>query len=129
MTVPVFPDIELLLLESLVPLNPSIRFVTVMPAGDPETTTARIHRISGAARNIGADQPIVDIDVFGYKNDTNAVSASARNIQAQVLSFAGNKFTNGVIQHAFVIAGPRQVPEANPALVRFSATYEIRVHS
>ena len=127
MTVPVFPDIELLLISALVPLNPAVRFVTVLPADIPGTI-ARIHRISGAAQHIGGDQPIVDVDVFGFKSSTDSVSLSARTIQAQVLSFAGTAYPKGVIQHASVIAGPRQLPEANPALVRFSATYEIRVH-
>lgn len=126
--VPVFPDVELLMISALTPLNPAVRFVTVMPAGDPQGTTARIHRISGASRTIGTDGPIVDVDVFGYKSDTSGVSQSARLIQAQILSFAGDAYPEGVIQHASVIAGPRQLPEANPALVRFSATYELHVH-
>lgn len=128
MTVPVFPDVELLLISVLTPLNPAVRFVTILPAGDPDQITARIHRISGANRNIGLDQPIVDIDVFGLKSDTDDVSLSARTIQSQILSLAGDAFPKGTIQHASTIAGPRQLPEANTRFVRFNATYEFRVH-
>lgn len=127
MTVPVFPDIESALLYALVPMQPDIRFVTAMPA-DVSTIVARVHRISGANRNIHVDRPVVDIDVFGPSTDVGNVSAAARNIQSDVLSLMGRTVTNGVIQHASTIAGPRSLPEANPDLVRYSATYEIQIH-
>ena|ERR1700748_531715 len=125
--VPVFPDIESALLYALVPLEPDIRFVTVMPA-DVSSIVARVHRISGAPRDIHVDRPIVDVDVFGPRTDTGNVSAAARSIQSDILSMMGKVVTNGVIQHAVTIAGPRSLPEANPDLVRYSATYEIQIH-
>jgi hypothetical protein len=127
---PVFPDIELMLMYVLVPLNPDIRFVTVMPAGDLPRITVRVHRVSGAPRNIGVDRPIIDVDVFGFKSDVNSASQAARTIQAQILSLMGVALANGsgVIQHATTVIGPRQLPEVNPALVRYSASYEILVH-
>jgi hypothetical protein len=129
--VPVYPDIELMLMYVLVPLNPDIRFVTIMPAGDLPLITTRVHRTSGANRNIAVDRPIVDVDVFGFSTDVNAASEAARTIQAQILSLMGIALANGsgVIQHATTVIGPRQLPEANPALVRYSASYEILVHS
>jgi hypothetical protein len=128
MTVPVFPDIELLLLYALVPLEPDIRFVTRMPTGDLAQTTALIHRISGANRNIGIDRPIVDIDVFGIREDAGNVSIAARNIQSDILSLMGVELANGVIQHVTTVNGPRTLPEDNPYVIRFSATYELQVH-
>jgi len=125
---PVLPDIETLLMYALVPQFPSYRFVTILPAGDPTEITARIHRISGAGRHVGMDDPIVDVDVFGPKAQTGNVSSAARSIQAFLLSLMGAVYTNGVVQHASTVAGPRQLPEANPAFVRFSATYELHVH-
>jgi len=125
---PVLPDIETLLMYALVPEFPNYRFVTIIPAGDPTEITARIHRISGAGRHIGMDDPIVDIDVYGLKSDTGNVSAAAREIQAFILSLMGAQFTTGVIQHASTVAGPRKLQEANPAFVRFNATYELHVH-
>lgn len=125
--VPVFPDIESALLYALVPLEPDIRFVTILPA-TVSSIVARVHRISGAPRDIYVDRPIVDIDVFGPKSDAGNVSAAARSIQADILSLMGKVVTNGVIQHAVTIAGPRALPEENVELARYSATYEIQIH-
>ena len=127
MTVPVFPDVESALLYALVPMQPDIRFVTVMPAS-VTGFVARVHRISGAPRDIHVDRPIVDIDVFGPASEAGNVSVAARSIQADVLSLMGRVVTNGVIQHAVTIAGPRSLPEANTDLVRYGATYEIQIH-
>jgi hypothetical protein len=125
--VPVFPDAESALLYALVPLEPDIRFVTSMP-GSVSTITTRVHRISGANRNVGVDNAIIDIDVFGPKAETGSVSNAARDIQSDILSLAGKVVTNGVIQHASTVVGPRQLPEGNPDLVRYSATYEVHIH-
>jgi hypothetical protein len=125
--IPAFPDAESAVLYALVPLYPTVRFVTIMP-GELTGITARVHRISGANRNIGVDHPIIDIDVFGPKNETGSVSNVARDIQADVLSFAGKVVMNGVIQHASTVVGPRQLPEANPDIVRYAASYELQIH-
>ena len=103
-----FPDVESALLYALVPMEPDIRFVTILPAGDSEQIIARVHRISGANRDIYVDRPIVDIDVFGLKADAGIVSAAARSIQNDMMSFMSKKITNGVIQHVSTIAGPTQ---------------------
>jgi hypothetical protein len=116
------------MLYALVPLEPDIRFVTVMPAGVYDGIIARIHRISGANRNIGVDRPIVDVDVFGPKSQAGNVSAAARNIQSDLLSLMGKQVTNGVVIHVTTTVGPRSLPEANTDLVRYSATYEISIH-
>jgi hypothetical protein len=129
MTIPAFPDIELMLISYLVPANPSMRFATILPAGNPEVITARIHRTAGANRDIAVDRPVVDVDVFGQKDSMNDVSNAALLIQSQILSLMGAVLSNGVVQHATTVIGPRQLPEANPALVRYSASYEILVHS
>jgi hypothetical protein len=127
MTVPVFPDAESAVLYALVPLNPDIRFVTVMPA-DVSSIVARVHRISGANRDIGVDRPIIDIDVFGPVTQTGNVSAAARQIQSDMLSLMSAQVSNGVITHVTTVAAPRSLPEVNPELVRYSATYEMMVH-
>lgn len=124
-----FPDIESALLYALVPMEPDIRFVTVLPVGDSDNIIARIHRISGANRDIYIDRPIVDVDVFGLKSDVGNVSVAARGIQSDILSLINKRITNGVIQFASTIVGPRQLPEVNQKYVRYSATYEIKIHS
>ena len=128
MTVPVFPDVESALLYALVPEFPSLRFVTSMPGGDLPQTTVRLHRISGANRNIGVDDPVVDVDVFGLQSEVGQVSVAAREIQAFVLSLMSVRVQNGVIVHATTVNGPRSLPEANQDLVRYSATYELHIH-
>lgn len=128
MTFPVFPDPETMLMYALVPQNPDFRFVTVMPYGDPAKITIRIRRTGGAIANVGLDRSIVDIDVFGPKAQVGNVSAAARDIQSQIMSLMSAITPNGVIQHAVTVASPRQLPEVNPNLVRYAATYELNIH-
>src|SRR5262252_5363193 len=113
MTTPTFPDAESALMYALVPAFPALRFVTYMPGGDLPQTTARIHRISGSNRNIGIDDPVIDIDVFGLKSEVGQVSVAAREIQAFVLSLMSVRVQNGVIVHATTVNAPRSLPEAN----------------
>jgi len=127
MPVPVFPDAENAVLYALVPLEPDIRFCTVLPA-EFTGIVCRVHRISGSNRNIGVDRPIIDIDVFGPTSEAGSVSNAARDIQSDLLSLMGKQVMNGVIQHVTTTVGPRQLPEANPNLVRYAATYEMSVH-
>src|ERR1700746_1426399 len=124
------PDVEAALLFALVPMEPDIRFVTVMPAGDLPKITARIRRVSGTVgTHIWMDHPVVDIDIWGqidkgYGN--TEVSQAARNVQADMQSLMSAKVMNGVIQHVTVISGPKNVPEVNPGLARNNAAYLVR---
>jgi hypothetical protein len=122
MTIDVFPDVEVSLLSILGPAFPDIRVSTSLP-GDITGTVARVHRVAGANRDIKVDRPIVDVDVFGTNH--GHVSMYARQLQAALLSLAGAVAINGVIQRVSTIQGPRQLPEANQALTRYSATYEV----
>jgi hypothetical protein len=106
-----------------------MRIGTLLPSGDPTKITVRIKRTSGANRNIGIDHPVVDIDVFGPKSKMQDVSIAARTIQAQLLSLMSAVVSNGVIQHVTCIAGPREIPEANPNFVHYNSSYELSVHS
>jgi len=128
-TISMFPDAELMLMYVLVPLNTSMRIGTTLPAGDPSKITVRIQRTSGSNRNIGIDRPVIDIDVFGPKSRVQEVSIAARTIQSQILSLMSAVVANGVIQHATTVTGPHQLPEVNPNFVRYSASYELSVHS
>jgi hypothetical protein len=124
--VDVFPDAELALLAVLAPAFPSGRVVTKTPA-TIAGTVIRVHRISGAARNIRVDRPIVDVDVFAADDAT--ASSTARNAQSVLLSLAGTTVLNGVIQRVSVVNGPRWLPEDNPNLTRYGATYEVMIHA
>ena len=125
------PDVESALMYALVPMEPNIRFVTFMPAGDLTMITARIRRVSGSmGLHIWMDHPVVDIDVWGQIGVSTHmdVSIAARDIQADMQSLMSAIVTNGVIQHTTVISGPKQVNEVNPKLVRYNATYLVRIH-
>lgn len=129
---PPMPDVELALMLALVPLEPDIRFVTVMPAGDLPQITARVRRVSGTVgRHIHVDHPIVDIDVWGQTDKGSSqkdVSDAALRIQADMQSLMSAKVMNGVIQHVTVVSGPKNIPEANSRLVRYNAAYLVRIH-
>jgi hypothetical protein len=119
-----------MLMYALRPQNPSTwRFVTIMPATNPDMITVRIRRTGGGNRNIGIDRPTVDVDVFGPKAQVGNVSVAARTVQSQILSLMSAVVPNGVIQHTSTITGPRQFPEVNQNYVRYSATYEMQIHS
>lgn len=126
------PDVEVALMFALVPLEPDIRFVTVMPAGDLPMITARVRRVSGTVgRHIHVDHPIVDIDVWGQTDKGVSqmdVSTASRSIQADMQSLMSAKVMNGVIQHVTVVSGPKNIPEANSKLVRYNASYLVRIH-
>lgn len=126
------PDVEAALLFALVPMEPDIRFVTVMPAGNLSLITARIRRVSGTVGvHLWVDHPVVDIDLWGQVdqgNGYNEVSQAARNVQADMQSLMSAQVQNGVIQHVTVISGPKFVPEVNVHLVRNNASYLVRIH-
>jgi hypothetical protein len=126
------PDVEAALLFALVPMEPNVRFVTVMPAGDLPKVTARIRRVSGTVgTHIWMDHPVVDIDIWGQIDKGfghTEVSQASRNIQADMQSLMSAIVMNGVIQHVTVISGPKIVPEVNTKLVRNNASYLVRIH-
>ena len=129
---PPMPDVELALMFALVPLEPDIRFVTVMPAGNLSQITARIRRVSGTVgRHIHVDHPVVDIDVWGQTDQGSTqmdVSKAALKIQADMQSLMSAKVMNGVIQHITVVSGPKNIPEESTKLVRYNAAYLVRIH-
>lgn len=130
-TITTLPDVESALLFALVPMEPGIRFLTTMPAGDLSQITARIRRVSGTVGiHIWVDHPVVDIDVWGQSGVASAadVSLASRNIQSDMMSLMSARVMNGVIQHVTVISGPKQIPEVNQKLVRYNASYLVRIH-
>jgi hypothetical protein len=109
-------------------MEPDVRFVTSMPAGPLKMITARISRTGGTDSHF-IDRPTVDIDVWGFKSAPMDVSIAARDIQADAMSLMGIQVQTGVIQHVITTIGPRPIPEVNPDLVRYNATYEVYIHS
>jgi hypothetical protein len=126
-----FPSVELALVQLLTSkfgrdVN-GYRFSTRLPGNAGITQpTFRIKRISGAARNIRVDHPVVDVDCW-YTDDYKSERA-ALEVQAALLSLRGTQFMNGVIQSVEVNNGPRWLPDPNTSLFRYSATYEVHLH-
>jgi len=125
-----WPDAEQVMLVGLTPLIQAVystaRLCTELP-GTITNPTIRIKRISGAQRDIIVDRPVIDVDVFW--TDYGLTSAIARQITASLLSLRGLKLMNGVISNVNVVQGPRWLPEPDPNLFRFGATYEAFTHN
>lgn len=128
---PVFPDAELMLVAGLTSLmqgilgDNGVRVVTILPA-EITVPTVRVKRISGASRNITLDRPILDFDTF-WSNYGQA-SLVARQASASLLDLRGVQLSNGVVTNVNVVQGPRWLPDPNPNLYRFNASYEVFVH-
>jgi hypothetical protein len=74
------------------------------------------------------DRPIIDVDVFSTTGEADA-STAARAIQAALLSLTGTRTTNGVVQRVTTVNGPRWLLEANQAIIRYGATYEVYIRA
>jgi hypothetical protein len=130
--IPVFPDVELMLVAGLTPLMQSVlgdngvRIVTILPASI-SVPTLRIKRISGASRTIALDRPILDFDVFW--SSYGQASLVARQASASLLALRGQILpVNGVVSNVNVVQGPRWLPDPDPNLFRFNASYEVYTH-
>lgn len=126
-----FPDAELILIAGLTPVlqgifgDNGVRLVTNLPA-QITIPVVRIKRISGASRDITLDRPILDFDTFW--SDYGQASLIARQASASLLGLRGQQLSNGVITNVNVVQGPRWLPDPNPNLQRFSASYEVFTH-
>lgn len=125
-----FPDAELLLVAGLTaPLQAvfsTARLVTILP-GTISQPTVRVKRISGANRDIALDRPIMDVDTFW--TDYGVTSSIARQVTMCLLALRGQVLMNmGVISQVNVVQGPRWLPDPDPNLYRFNATYEMYTH-
>jgi len=128
--VPLFPDMDKLLVsflggEIFANTTPATRVVTILPLHIEELPgpVIRVTRTAGTNRTLFTDRPIVDVDVF--TTDWGSASLAARQAQNAILfTLRGTVRPEGKVQNATTVVGPRWLPDINPALVRFSATYE-----
>jgi hypothetical protein len=98
----------------------------VLPAGITETTV-HVTRISGGARSIRVDRPVVDLDVYSLDHATSV--AVALGIEARLRAARNVITAPGVLQSVTVVNGPRWMEEPNPALWRRNASYQLHVHA
>lgn len=121
---PVFPDVEHLIVVFLTDAErvpPRVLTKLPLPLVPP---VVRVTRTSGANRSIYVDRPIVDIDVFG--DDYADASNLARVIQNLLLfTLRATTTPDGTVQDVTTVIGPRWMPDVNPNLVRYGASYEI----
>src|ERR1700693_5023771 len=121
-----FPDIEKLLiglLQAQVTSTP----VFNRPTAHITATTIPVTRIPGANKSIRVDRPIVDIDVFALDHSDSVNVALA--VQQVITPMRNVVTSGGVVQSVTTVNGPRWLPEINPALTRYSASYEFHVHA
>jgi hypothetical protein len=124
-----FPDVEQLLVGWLSGPQSGVdtyAYCTRLPASITQITV-RVSRTSGANRSIRVDRPIVDIDVYALSEADGA--AAARLVQQAVLSMRGVTTQDGYVQLCTTVIGPRWMPDVNPELFRFGASYEFHTHA
>lgn len=125
---PVFPDVEHLIVTFLTDAErvpPRVLTKLPLPIAPP---VVRVTRTSGANRSIYIDRPIVDVDVFhdNYEDASNL----ARVIQNLLLwTLRATTTPDGTVQDVTTVIGPRWMPDVNPNLVRYGASYEVRVRT
>jgi hypothetical protein len=127
-----FPSIEVALVTELTTeFGSGYRFCSIFPEDvgklvDAGKIVTRIKRISGAARNVHTDRPIVDLDTAS--GDYGTSDLASRDIEAAMLSLRGKKLYIGVVQHVSIIAGSRWLVDPAPQFFRFSLTVECLFH-
>lgn len=125
-----FPDIEILLVAYL-KAETDKRVVTDLPANlDTLLPVIRVTRVSGADRDYRLDRPIVDIDVFATnRTGASTLARQVLDLMRDHLQRGGAVQPTGVVTSVETLSGPRWLPDPNPNLRRFSATYEVCVHT
>lgn len=134
-TVPVLPSIEVAIITELTTqFGDTYRFASTLPEGILKMSSqgkivSRVKRIAGAPQTASPfdDRPVVDIDTFTGVYGTSDLAG--RQIQAALLNLRGKQLTIGVVQFTRVIVAPRWLPDPNPELFRFGATYQFHFHA
>lgn len=127
-----FPDIEILLVAYL-KAQTGKRVVTDLPASDKLAAALplyRVTRVAGEDRDYKLDHPIVDVDT--YAADRAAASLLARQAHdflCNHLSYEDSVQPTGVVTAVSTVVGPRWLPDTNPNLRRFQASYEVSLHA
>jgi hypothetical protein len=129
------PSVEIALITELTShFGDGYRFGSILPADivakiSSHIVVSRIKRISGGPNQATfmLDRPVVDIDTF--YSDYATTDLEARNIQAALFNLRGKQLMFGVVQNCRAIVGPRWLPDPDPKLFRFGASYQLNFHA
>lgn len=123
-----YPDIEKLLV-SYFTATTTHRTVTELPSNVEQIVPIiQVSRVpSGAGYRL--DRPLVDVSVWTLKTQREACSALARQIaELTEKDLPGPRRTHGVVTAAGVDVAPYWLPDPNPNLCRYLATYRLAAH-
>jgi hypothetical protein len=134
-SVPTLPSAELSIVTELTSLfGDGHRFTTILPQDITTRITdhiivSRVKRISGGPnqQSFFLDRPVIDIDTF--YSDYATADLAARDIQAALFNMRGRRLMFGVVQIVRAIISPRWLPDPDPKLFRFGATYQMNFHA
>lgn len=124
-----YPDIEQLLV-AFYKAETGRRAVTDLPA-DVEgiVPVIQVGRVpSGAGYRL--DRPLVDVSVWTLKTQRAVCSDLAQQIvDLTTKPLIGRRLPQGVVTAASVDVVPHHVPDPNPNLCRYLATYRLAAHT
>lgn len=97
------------------------RFETTLPI-------ITVDRISGADLDFKIDRPVIDIDCYAA---TRSLAQDLAELVRATLRFelVGSVIPDVVVTRVRTVVGPRWLPHANPAVRRYSANYELCLHT
>lgn len=123
-----YVDVERLLVGWL-HTEVAVRCVTDLPADlAGALPVIRVGRIGGADVEPTIDRPTVDIECFATgRQDSGALSEQVRS--ALRFALPGTSINGSYIARVDTVSGPAQRPYDNTNVVRYAATYSLRIQS
>lgn len=126
-----FPDVEVLLVDYL-NTQTGRRTLTDLPA-DLEEILPVEQVTGGPGGDDGFRLDAATVDVDSWAADRAAAAANAEQIRGLLLDLRGQRLTSGpttgVITGVVTLTRPHWVPDPNPGLRRYTASYQIYAHT
>lgn len=123
-----FPDIEVLLVAYL-KAETGERALTDLPANlDEILPVIRVTCVDGDDDTFRLDRSAVDIDVYAATR-AGAAALSGQVRELLLTDLHGNPQPTGVVTGVRTLTKPRWLPDPNPNLRRFHASYRVFAHT
>jgi hypothetical protein len=124
-----YPDIEQLLV-AFYKAETGKRASTDLPGNVEEIVPMiQVGRVDGGA-GYRLDRPRVDVSVWTLKTQRGACSDLAQDVlDLTTMVLVGRRLPQGVVTSATVDLAPHYVPDPNPNLCRYLATYQLAAHT